>query len=504
MRTLLISLLPTTENFGIKYLHSCLLRAHHQSAILFLPYHTPAVKEPLIDFISSFKPQLIGCGFMTYEAPFAAYIGRALKRQFPDMPLMAGGIHPTINPEECLEYADMVCIGEGESTVLEIVNTLADNGNVHKIQNVAVRSEDGVYQNSLRPLIDDLDALPFPGHFPPSSYVYHKDTILPMDLKLFRQYTRYDGTAYNIISSRGCPFACSYCCNSFISKLYGTRNIRKRTPENVIEELREEVEKFPDLIFVNIHDDCFLAHPREWHQEFLRGYTKWINRPFIVRSTPLHLTEEKIEILKEAGLAWVTMGLQSGSERINKHIYYRNVSNEKFLHATYLAKKYGVSGYYDVILDNPFEDEEDIINTLRVLQKIPKPFQLQLFTLTFYKGTDIYTMMEQRIADGKQFEVRNYFNYRLTFLNKLVRISPLIPSWAIDSFIKFRNRFFAQWLLTILYFFITIFIEPFSYFYLMFKGFNYRLLLTLRFALPTFKTKIRERRMSFRFPSAND
>jgi len=132
----------------------------------------------------------------------------------------------------------------------------------------------------------------------------------------------------------------------------------------VISELRSVVEEFPDLILVNIHDDCFLAQSKEWHQEFVNDYKKWIDRPFIVRSTPLHLTEEKIKILKEAGLAWVTMGLQSGSEKINKGIFKRNVSNKQFLEATCLLKKYNVSGYYDVILDNPFEEEEDLITVL--------------------------------------------------------------------------------------------------------------------------------------------
>jgi radical SAM superfamily enzyme YgiQ (UPF0313 family) len=266
----------------------------------------------------------------------------------------------------------------------------------------------------------------------------------------------------------------------------------------VIEELRFEVSKFPDIILINIHDDCFLAHSREWHQEFVRDYKRWIGRPFIVRSTPLHLTEEKLPILKEAGLAWVTMGLQSGSERINKEIFYRNVSNKKFLDATRLAKQNGVSGYYDVILDNPFEEEEDVVNTLRVLQQIPKPFQLQLFTLTFYKGTDIYHMMQQKMGTKGDLTIQNYFNYQPTYLNKLVRISPLISSGMMDYFIEQRTSWFAKLLLSLFHFGIITFIEPISYFYLMLRGFNNKLALTLKISVPTFKTKIGERLMNFK------
>jgi hypothetical protein len=172
------------------------------------------------------------------------------------------------------------------------------------------------------------------------------------------------------------------------------------------------------------------------------------------------------------------------------------VSNRKFLEATELAKKYSVSGYYDVILDNPFEAEEDVISTIKVLREIPKPFQLQLFTLTFYKGTDIYGMMQKKMGDGTELPIQNYFSYKPSFLNKLVRISPLIPSALVDYFIRTRKEPLARLALSLLHVFIVTLIEPFSYFYLMLKGFNRRLLLTLRIAFPTFKTKIGERLMS--------
>ena len=498
MKLLLISLLPTTENFGVKYIHAYLQQHGHQSAILFVPRHDPAIKKPLREFVDTYRPDLIGCGFMSYEAPFAASIGKLLKESYPHIPFLAGGIHPTVAPEECLNYADMVALGESEETILEMAKHLDAGSDVKAIHNLVFKHDGATVKNPLRPLIEDLDSIPFPGHFPAHSYVYHQNTILPMDLRLFRKYTRYDGKAYNIISSRGCPFSCSYCCNSFLSKLYGTKRIRKRSPQNVIAELRSEVEQFPDIILINIHDDCFLAHSREWHQEFVKDYKRWVARPFIVRSTPLHLTEEKISILKEAGLAWVTMGLQSGSERINKDVFYRNVSNKKFLDATHLAKQYGVSGYYDVILDNPFEEDDDVLQTLRVLQQIPKPFQLQLFTLTFYQGTDIYRMMQEKIGAKGDFTVQNYFNYRATYLNKLVRISPLITSKMMDYFIEHRKNRFAKLLLSIFHFCIVTVIEPLSYFYLMLRGFNNKLILTIKIAIPTFKTKIGERLMSFK------
>jgi radical SAM superfamily enzyme YgiQ (UPF0313 family) len=497
MKILLVSLLPTTENFGIKYIHAYLLRSGHDSSVVFLPRHTGDTVRAMIDFVAAFKPDAVGCGCMTYEAPFAQRLGAALKESFSGLPFIVGGIHPTINPEECLAYADYVCIGECEETVREMADAFDAGQDWKAIRNLVYRDNGSIVRNPLRPLLEDLDALPFPGHLPEKAYVCHRGRIVALNDQLFRRYTRYDGKAYNIISSRGCPFSCSYCCNSFLSKMYGTKKIRKRSPANVIAELAAVVKQFPDMILINIHDDCFLAQTADWHREFAAAYRALIARPFIVRSTPLHLTEEKIAILKDAGLAWVTMGLQSGSQATNQSVFLRGVSNEQFLEATRLAKKYGISGYYDVILDNPFEDDRNVIETLHVLKKVPKPYQLQLFSLTFYKGTAIFDMFKEKFGPDAQPEVRNYFGYKRTYLNKLVRVTPIIPERWVDYFIAGRARPGVRVAFALLYAAVTLVVEPLSFFYLMLAAFRNNLALTLRIGLPTFKTKIRERLFDF-------
>ncbi len=498
MKIVFLSLLPTTENFGIKYIHAYLLSRGHDSSIIFLPRHSRHAASALNDFIAAHRPDAVGCGYMSYEAPFAQFLGTSLKKQFPGLPFIAGGIHPTINPEECLAYADYVCIGESEDAMADLAENIDTGKNIHNLQNIAYSENGTITKNPLRPFIENLDELPFPGHWPERSYIYYNKVIAPLNLRLFKKYTRYDGKAFNIISSRGCPFSCAYCCNSFLTRLYGVKKIRKRSPQNFLAEMKREIELFPEIILMNIHDDCFLAQTADWHREFAADYKKFINLPFIVRSTPLHLTEEKIAVLKDAGLAWVTMGLQSGSEKTNREVFLRNVSNEKFLEATRLCNKYKISGYYDVILDNPFEKEEDVKQTITVLKQVPKPFQLQLFSLTFYKGTDIYTMYKERFGNGKDPDIQNYFGYRRTFLNKLVRLTPVIPSSWVDFFVRNREKWPGRVLFNSLYPFMAIFAEPLSFFRLMFSAFRKNITLTAKIALPTFKTKIRERLINFR------
>jgi hypothetical protein len=128
---------------------------------------------------------------------------------------------------------------------------------------------------------------------------------------------------------------------------------------------------------------------------------------------------------------------------------------------------------------------------------VPKPFQLQLFSLTFYKGTDIFEMFKQRFGPDAKPEVRNYFGYKKTYLNKIVRITPLLPEAWIDYFTAHRSNPKVRFLFALLYGFLCIVMEPLSFFYLMLKSFRFNLLLTLKISLPTFKTKIRERLINF-------
>jgi hypothetical protein len=128
------------------------------------------------------------------------------------------------------------------------------------------------------------------------------------------------------------------------------------------------------------------------------------------------------------------------------------------------------------------------------LTRVPKPYQLQLFSLTFYRGTKLHEMARTaNLLDETDFYIKNYFAYKKTYLNMLIRIAPLLPATLINHFIQKRNRLLERILLTVLYYLITIAVEPFSYFYLMTKGFNNRWDLTLKMSLPTFKTKMKER-----------
>ena len=175
-------------------------------------------------------------------------------------------------------------------------------------------------------------------------YVTQQGGVYPIsEPSIYIKYARYQGTFLSILSSRGCPFSCNYCCNSMLQSLYGNKKVRKRKPENVIDEILCETNKFKDVLYVNFQDDCFMMYPLDWLETFARLYIGKIGIPFVVRSTPRHLNRKKVAILKETGMRWVFMGLQSGSDEINKNIFGRKVTSKEFLKAAKVLNDFHIS-----------------------------------------------------------------------------------------------------------------------------------------------------------------
>ena len=157
--------------------------------------------------------------------------------------------------------------------------------------------------------------------------------------------------------------------------------------------------------------------------------------------------------------------------------------------------------FYDVILDNPFETDEDIVQTLQVIQKIPKPYQLQLFSLTFYKGTAIYDLYKKKFGDDAVPPIRNYFNYEHNYLNRLVRISPLISSSMTHYFITRRDKVGTHIVFAFVFGFATFVCEPISFLYLMFRAFK-KNILQLYHNVVFYQSFLEEFSINFSNPSA--
>lgn len=199
------------------------------------------------------------------------------------------------------------------------------------------------------------------------------------------------------MTSRGCPFTCSYCCNNIFMKIYHGKGkyVRRRSVDNVIEELAGAKERYENLKMIFFHDDVFTIN-HKWIKEFSSKYKEHFTTKFGCYCHPEVVNEEIIGMLSYAGLGGVIMGIQSGCESVRAKYYKRRHSNQKILEAARILHKYKITCNYDFILDNPMETHEDKINGLKLVLDLPRPLNIQLVSLRHFPETELTNLLLQK------------------------------------------------------------------------------------------------------------
>jgi len=425
MKLILISPFMGIQAFGIRTMSGCLKKAGHDVRVIFLRKNFWEKFEPgVLDELAELSrgADLIGISLMTNYFDNAVEITKRLKESL-SIPILWGGIHPTIRPDECLEHADMICLGEGEEALVELANKMHEGKDCHDLQGIWLKDKGRIIRNKLRPLIQDLDSLPFPEYDYGNHYMFSDGHLKKMDANLLKIGLE---STYFTMATRGCCFGCAYCCNNTLNAMYPNQKPdRKRNVNNVIRELALAKSKWSFLTSVFLEDDNFLMYSQEEIREFSENYKKNIGLPLAVGGiNPLTLTREKLSLLVDAGLATMRMGIQTGCERTKK-LYKRNYSNEQVEKAAKIINEFKDKvrrPRYDIILDNPWETEEDLVETLMFLSKLPVPYMLLVYSLVFYPETELYrkAKKEGMISDELNCVYqKSLYGCKNTYLNSL-------------------------------------------------------------------------------------
>ena len=203
--------------------------------------------------------------------------------------------------------------------------------------------------------------------------------------------------------------------------------MRYRSPENIIDELECALKAMDFFEGIWISDDCFLHRTQAELETFIELYKKKINLPFFCLADPLNVTEEKMKLLCDGGLKRMTMGIQSGSDKTKK-LYRRSISNEKILETSQIINQFQSQMHppmYDIIVDNPYENLDDMYMTIKLIAKLPRPYYLQLFSLTFFPGSSLY---HRAVKDGiitddfQQVYNKPYYERAHCYHNVLLRL----------------------------------------------------------------------------------
>lgn len=451
MKMTLIHLGASSLNHSIRLLSSCLTRNNHQTQIIFYKrnftsQHTSRELDAIADVCK--HSDIVGLSVMTNFFDRAVAVTKRLKES--KIPVIWGGIHAMVKPQECLEYADIVCTCEGEQPLTMLLDRLERSESHTDIQGL---SFPGITNPDPR-LITDLDALPFPDYNNDNHYLVQDGKLSQMDERLLLDSS---GRMYMTLSSRGCPFGCSFCCNSFLNSKYkGQPILRKRDLSKFMEELRF-AKKIAAWEEINITDDCFFAFKTKEIAMFCKEYKRDIGLPMIVGGLyPGLFKKEKLDLLVEAGLVDIRMGIQTVNEKM-KRLYHRESSNDKLLRVAEEIGKHKIKIAYDFIVDNPYEDEESLIDDLLFITKLPKvPYRLGWFSLVFYPGTELYAKAKE---DGLIKDEMNQIyrkQYKLesgrtgignSFFGKLFRLcfyyandGRRIPTWVMKLLVSKRLR----------------------------------------------------------------
>jgi len=376
----------------------------------------------------------------------AKQISRTIQKEL-EIPLVWGGMHATALPEESLEFCDFVISGEGENALVELAKKLEGGKDFSGIKNLCFKTREKVKKNPLRPLIADLDSLPFPDFDLKSQFVLDKAKMKSLTKKIYEEKAREESffpnktTAYYIQSARGCPYKCTYCCQEMLNQMYNSPPVRKRSIANVIEELKFAIKELPFIKAIGFSDDDFIAYrTKEEIDEFSKIYKREIDLPFGFEISPLAVDEYKLSRLCDAGLFDVEMGIQTGSKRVSKEIYQRPFSEERIIKSAKIINKFvkskNLMPMYDFLINNPFENENDIRETINLVTNLPKPFAPQMNILNFYPGTKLFKMgIENNLPHVNEGE----YNTDFTGINEEKEIQNLYLNIILFSSVTFQN-----------------------------------------------------------------
>jgi radical SAM superfamily enzyme YgiQ (UPF0313 family) len=364
---------------GIGYLSSS-LRAHgHRTSIVDFTWRGSF--GDCLKKIRNTKPDIIAFSVFSGAFDFSVSLANEIKRHYA-VPVIAGGPHPTVAPDQTIDAGpfDMICRGEGESSLVGILDRMDHGKPADDIAGIWLKRDGKIIKNGVPPLLEDLDTLPFPDR----------------DLFDLSAYLRVRGGAADIMSGRGCPYGCTYCINPFLQDLYKGKGwyVRKRSVGNVIAEIRELSTRYP-VRRLEFHDDVFVAN-KQWLREFSEAYaSSAAGMPFICSARPEMIDRETVGLLKTAGCASVAIGIESGDEEIRRNVLNRHLSDERIVEAFRLVREAGIATYSYNIVGLPTETFDKIQKTVE-LNRRAKPSALQVTVFQPYPGTMLETLSREK------------------------------------------------------------------------------------------------------------
>jgi anaerobic magnesium-protoporphyrin IX monomethyl ester cyclase len=364
-----------------------------------------------------FHPDLIAFGSTT------GFHRKYLKQVEPvrmrlGVPAVMGGAHPTYFPEVLCEnpWLDYAVRGEAELAFPMLLQALQGEIPFSSVGNLIYREAGKIIQNPLLPLVEDLDSIPFP----------KRDMVPGANRK-----------AVFCITGRGCPYGCTYCFNHTSRKLYSGlgKYCRRRSPENVIEEIVEIRSHNPELQMVVFQDDIFILD-HDWVRKFARQYKEAVNLPFHCHLRANLVTEEITDVLAGAGCISVKMAVESVNPTVLNDVLGRGLTVETIEAACRAVKRSGIRLVTQNILGIPTTTLEDDLETLRFNCKVKPDFAFATLMQPYPKTEIARFCLEKGFIDGSETIPDSFFDDCVLKMDDTDRTKRLRQLFALS--IEFR------------------------------------------------------------------
>lgn len=347
--------------------------------------------------IDAFNPDLLAISCRSMEFPFVLKLLGSIK----DLKVtnILGGPHPTVAPEEVISESlvNMVCIGEGEEALSELLHKMTQKEDISRIPNIWVKQGGQIFRNGVRPLIQNLDSLPYP------------DWDIFDERHLIWEFARNKYRRGTFEMSRGCPYACTYCINPSLRNIYRGKGkyYRERSIERIIEEIVHYRDKY-NFNMVYFIDESFLAKKPETIRALSKIYREKVNLPFTLMVRPEGVTKERALIVKNAGCCLLAIGIESGDEEYRREILNRRMSQEQIVNAFKIAKEAGLTTYSFNMVGLPYKNRRMVFDTINLNRKV-KPDAIQVTMFYPFPGTKLRDICKQEgFIQHESKELRGY------------------------------------------------------------------------------------------------
>lgn len=358
--------------------------------------------EPAVNAIAEFKPQLVGISSTTLQIKNSAAIANRVKSFNRDIVLVSGGTHVTALARAFLEHYesfDIVVKGEGEHTMLELVNYLEGGMPLTQVRGILYRKGGSIIENQPRPLIKDIDSIPFASRlfrsFSLNGYHAFEDIPLESQKNMIRA---------SMMASRGCPYSCTFC---YCPAMWGC-SYRRRSPKNIVDEIEYLISEHK-VNYIRFYDDNFCVF-----EEHVLEMCKLIKQRGLkfqwrceARVGPSVLSKNMLRQMRESGCHMVELGVESGSKRMLESIK-KQITLPMIENAFRLCHEAGMETKAFIICALPGERTIDTLRTIRLLSMI-KPEYVNLATCQILPGTEIYnTLVKKGLINPKIWFDFNY------------------------------------------------------------------------------------------------